>query len=252
MTSGSASAGASADVVLGTRSAIFAPAENLGLIVVDEEQEGSVPVGKRAPVRMPGRLPNTSAPGTSAALVLGSATPDGWSPPGAAEQGSYQKALLRRRYNGRPLPEVLDRGHDGRRSVSGNAGPDQQRAAAAGAGENLAAGRAEHPVSEPPGSSRYAAVRGVAATMCLVSPVAAWRMTYHSANGRLMCHYCGHSELAADTCPGLRRHRMKHVGAGTQQVEERAAGSVPGRRACCGWTQTPPPAVMTADSARPV
>ena len=52
-------------------------------------------------------------------------------------------------------------------------------------------------------------------------------MTYHSANGRLMCHYCGHSERAAETCP-LCGGRMKHVGAGTQKVEEELRERFPG------------------------
>ena len=52
-------------------------------------------------------------------------------------------------------------------------------------------------------------------------------LTYHSANGRLMCHYCGHSERSSDTCPvcgGI----MKHVGTGTQKVEEELHDLFPG------------------------
>ena len=55
--------------------------------------------------------------------------------------------------------------------------------------------------------------------VCPSVPGAALPLTYHSANGRLMCHYCGHSEPAPDTCPECGGW-MKHVGAGTQKVEE--------------------------------
>ena len=94
-----------ARVVLGTRSAVFAPLENLGLIVLDEEQEGSYQ--SENPPRYHTRdVAKYRCGRSNAVLVLGSATPSvetAW----AVEQGSYQKALLRRRYNENALPEVL-------------------------------------------------------------------------------------------------------------------------------------------------
>mgnify|MGYP000539107161 CR=1 FL=1 len=93
------------DVVLGTRSALFAPLKNLGLIIMDEEQEGSYQ-SENVPRYDAREVAKYLCVREKAALVFGSATPTvetAW----AAEQGSYQKALLRRRYNENALPEVL-------------------------------------------------------------------------------------------------------------------------------------------------
>ena len=156
------------DVVLGTRSALFAPLKNLGLIIMDEEQEGS-----------------------------------------------YQKALLRRRYNENALPEVLIA--DLRQEIlNGNPGlistPLRQELE-----KNLAAGEQSILFLNRRGSSRMLLCGECGyVPQC---PRCSTAMTYHSANGRLMCHYCGHSEPAADTCPECGGW-MKHVGAGTQKVEE--------------------------------
>lgn len=93
------------DVVLGTRSALFAPLKNLGLIIMDEEQEGSYQ-SENVPRYDAREVAKYLCVREKAALVFGSATPTvetAW----AAEQGNYQKALLRRRYNENALPEVL-------------------------------------------------------------------------------------------------------------------------------------------------
>ena len=149
-----------------------------------------------------------------AALVFGSATPTvetAW----AAEQGSYQKALLRRRYNENALPEVLIA--DLRQEIlNGNPGlistPLRQELE-----KNLAAGEQSILFLNRRGSSRMLLCGECGyVPQC---PRCSTAMTYHSANGRLMCHYCGHSEPAADTCPECGGW-MKHVGAGTQKVEE--------------------------------
>ena len=91
--------------MLGTRSALFAPLKNLGLIIMDEEQEGSYQ-SENVPRYDAREVAKYLCVREKAALVFGSATPTvetAW----AAEQGSYQKALLRRRYNENALPEVL-------------------------------------------------------------------------------------------------------------------------------------------------
>ena len=146
--------------------------------------------------------------------MFGSATPTvetAW----AAEQGSYQKALLRRRYNENALPEVLIA--DLRQEIlNGNPGlistPLRQELE-----KNLAAGEQSILFLNRRGSSRMLLCGECGyVPQC---PRCSTAMTYHSANGRLMCHYCGHSEPAADTCPECGGW-MKHVGAGTQKVEE--------------------------------
>ena len=201
------------DVVLGTRSALFAPLKNLGLIIMDEEQEGSYQ--SENVLRYDAReVAKYLCVREKAALVFGSATPTvetAW----AAEQGSYQKALLRRRYNENALPEVLIA--DLRQEIlNGNPGlistPLRQELE-----KNLAAGEQSILFLNRRGSSRMLLCGECGyVPQC---PRCSTAMTYHSANGRLMCHYCGHSEPAADTCPECGGW-MKHVGAGTQKVEE--------------------------------
>ena len=201
------------NVVLGTRSAIFAPLKNLGLIVMDEEQEGSYQ-SENAPRYDTREVAKYLCARESAALVLGSATPtveSAW----AAEQGTYQKALLRRRYNEGALPQVLIA--DMREEVrAGNPGlisaPLRQELE-----RNLAAGEQSILFLNRRGSSRYLQCGECGyVPQCPRCSVA---MTYHSANGRLMCHYCGHSQPVEETCPECGG-RMKHIGAGTQKVEE--------------------------------
>ena len=201
------------DVVLGTRSALFAPLKNLGLIIMDEEQEGSYQ-SENVPRYDAREVAKYLCVREKAALVFGSATPTvetAW----AAEQGSYQKALLRRRYNENALPEVLIA--DLRQEIlNGNPGLISTLLRQE-LEKNLAAGEQSILFLNRRGSSRMLLCGECGyVPQC---PRCSTAMTYHSANGRLMCHYCGHSEPAADTCPECGGW-MKHVGAGTQKVEE--------------------------------
>ena len=200
-------------VVLGTRSAIFAPLRNLGLVILDEEQEGSYQ--SENPPRYHARdIAKYLCARNRATLVLGSATPaveTAW----AAEEGVYHRAVLRRRYNDRTLPRVILA--DLRQEVrEGNPGL-VSGILRAELEQNLARGEQSILFLNRRGNSRY-----VLCGECghvPECPRCSVALTYHSANGRLMCHYCGHSERVYETCPvcgGI----MKHVGAGTQKVEE--------------------------------
>ena len=208
-------------VVLGTRSAIFAPLKNLGLVVLDEEQEGSYQ--SENPPRYHTRdVAKYLCARDSATLVLGSATPaveTAW----AAEQGSYHKVVLRHRYNEQSLPSVLVA--DLRQEIlDGNPGAvgGLLRAELA---ENLRRGEQSILFLNRRGSSRMLLCGECGhVPECPRCSVA---LTYHSANGRLMCHYCGHSEPARPTCP-VCGGVMKHVGVGTQKVEEELHALFPG------------------------
>jgi len=200
-------------VVLGTRSAVFSPLKNLGLLILDEEQEGSYQ--SENPPRYHTRdVAKFLCAREKAVLLLGSATPtveSAW----AAEEGTYHLFQLRRRYNAHALPQV--RIADLRQEIrAGNPGlisaPLRQELE-----ENLRRGEQSILFLNRRGSSRMLLCGECGhVPECPRCSVA---LTYHSANGRLMCHYCGHSERAPEACPvcgGI----MKHVGAGTQKVEE--------------------------------
>ena len=208
-------------VVLGTRSAIFAPLKNVGLIVLDEEQESSYQ--SENPPRYHTRdVAKYLCARDKSTLVLGSATPaveTAWN----AEHGIYHKALLRQRYNRQALPEVLVA--DLKQEIrAGNAGMVGQ-VLRTELEENLRRGEQSILLLNRRGSSRYLLCGECGhVPECPRCSVA---LTYHSANGRLMCHYCGHSERSSDTCPvcgGI----MKHVGTGTQKVEEELHDLFPG------------------------
>jgi len=200
-------------VVLGTRSAIFAPMKNLGLIILDEEQENSYQ--SENPPRYHTRdIAKYLCARDRAVLVLGSATPTvetAW----AAEQGNYRKALLRTRYNEQALPRVMIA--DLREEIrNGNPGMISEVLRQELA-ENLKRGEQSILFLNRRGSSRMLLCGECGhVPEC---PRCSVPMTYHSANGRLMCHYCGHSERSRDVCPECGG-MMKHVGAGTQKVEE--------------------------------
>ena len=200
-------------VVLGTRSAVFSPLKNLGLLILDEEQEGSYQ--SENPPRYHTRdVAKFLCAREKAVLLLGSATPtveSAW----AAEEGTYHLFQLRRRYNAHALPQV--RIADLRQEIrAGNPGlisaPLRQELE-----ENLRRGEQSILFLNRRGSSRMLLCGKCGhVPECPRCSVA---LTYHSANGRLMCHYCGHSERALEACPvcgGI----MKHVGTGTQKVEE--------------------------------
>lgn len=208
-------------VVLGTRSAIFAPLRNLGIIILDEEQEGSY--RSENPPRYDTRdVAKYLCARDGALLVLGSATPSvetAW----AAEKGNYYKARLTRRYNEQSLPQVLiaDLRQEIKAGNSGLIGSELRRELE----RNLEKGEQSILFLNRRGSSRMLLCGECGhVPEC---PRCSAPLTFHSANGRLMCHHCGHSQQNMEVCPvcgGI----MKHVGTGTQKVEEELADLFPG------------------------
>ena len=202
-----------AHIVLGTRSAVFAPLENLGLIVLDEEQESSYE-SENAPSYHARDIAKYSCVQEGARLLLGSATPTvetAWH----ARNGDYHLALLRKRYNQKQLPQVMIA--DLRQELrQGNMGVIS-RVLREELEKNIRAGEQSILFLNRRGSSRQLLCPECGyVPQC---PRCSVYLTYHSANERLMCHYCGHSEKAEARCPECGG-TMKHMGFGTQKVEE--------------------------------
>ena len=200
-------------VVLGTRSAVFSPLKNLGLIILDEEQESSYQ-SENAPRYHARDVAKFLCTQHKAVLLMGSATPDiqsAW----AAREGIYRSLFLRRRYNEQALPQVTIA--DLRQEIrNGNAGsisePLRQELEL-----NISRGEQSILFLNRRGSSRMLLCGECGyVPEC---PRCSVPLTYHSANGRLMCHYCGHSQRVVDHC-SLCGGQMKHIGTGTQKVEE--------------------------------
>ena len=202
-----------ATVVLGTRSAVFAPLEDLGLIIMDEEQESSYE-SERAPCYHARDIARYRSMTEGCHLVLGSATPTvetAW----YAKNGDYHLALLRERYNRRQLPEVIlaDMRQELRQgNLTAISQPLYQELKA-----NLERGEQSILFLNRRGSSRQLLCPNCSfVPQC---PRCSVYLTYHSANHRLMCHYCGYSERAPENCPACGTP-LRHIGFGTQRVEE--------------------------------
>jgi primosomal protein N' (replication factor Y) len=224
-----------APIVVGTRSAIFAPAPNLGLILVDEEhdqsykQEETPRYNARDVAVMRAKL-------AGAVVVMGSATPslESWQ---NAESGKYTRIELRDRVMNRPLPEVEL--VDMRREFQESARNDlfsrslvEQTKAALERGEQALI------LLNRRGYSFAVMCRSCGVKLecqnCAIS------LTHHKAQSdsnaealagqRLECHYCGYKRTVPARCPKCDSEHLFYLGAGSQQGEEKLAEIFPGAR----------------------
>lgn len=208
-----------ARVVVGTRSAVFAPCTP-GLIILDEEQEHSYK-SESAPRYDAKEVAIWRGAKEKALVVLGSATPSIESMY-RAKTGLYRLYTLRQRYNGRPLPEVeivdmreeLKLGNDTSLSI-----PLRQRIL-----ETRQAGKQTILLLNRRGNSR--ALVCIDCRQTPECPRCSVHLTYHSANSRLMCHYCGFSMAAPDRCPACGGP-LKAIGTGTQKVQQELTALFP-------------------------
>ena len=210
-----------ADVVLGTRSAVFAPVQDLGLLIVDEEQEHTYQ-SENAPRYHAREVAIYRGAQEHALTVLGSATPTVESMYRAVT-GAFGLCRMTERYNGRPLPpvEIVDMKRELR---EGNASIISEPLLLA-LRENLRLGQQSILYLNRRGTSRMlACVECGSVPMC---PGCSLPLTYHHANGRLMCHICGHSEPVPARCPVCGGH-LRQIGCGTQRVEEQLQNLLPG------------------------
>ena len=208
-----------ATVVVGTRSAVFAPCTP-GLIILDEEQEHSYK-SENSPRYSAKEVAIWRGAKESALVLLGSATPSIESMY-RAKSGVYRLYTLKERYNGKPLPEVeivdmreeMKMGNDLSLSVP-----------------------LRHAMIDARNADKQMILllnrRGNSRALVCVDcretpecPRCDLRMTYHSANKRLMCHYCGFSQAAPERCPSCGGP-MKTIGTGTQKVQAELSALLP-------------------------
>lgn len=214
-----------ARVVVGTRSAVFAPLERPALIVVDEEQD---PAYKQEETpRYHGRdTAIMRARLESAVALLGSATPalETYS---HAQSGKYRLLTLGARVEDRPLArvEVVDLREDFRRSHRADPLSERLRGAIAGC---LAGGAQALVLLNRRGYSRFLLCRScgaaVGCTNCSIS------LSYHKRRDRLLCHYCGYAVRVPKRCPKCAGEYLYYVGEGAEQVEERLREAFPAAR----------------------
>lgn len=226
--------GGEAPVVVGTRSAIFAPAPNLGLILVDEEhdqsykQEETPRYNARDVAVMRAKL-------TGAVVVLGSATPslESWQ---NTVQGKYTRIAMNDRVMNRPLPEVEL--IDMRREFQ-ETGQDQLFSRSLVDQTRQALERGEQAIILLNRRGYSFAVICRACGKKLECQNCAIALTHHKPSGddviaragqRLECHYCGFKRTVPAKCPECESEHLYYLGAGSQQGEERLGEIFPGAR----------------------
>ena len=201
------------DVVVGTRSAVFAPLRRLGILVVDEEQEGSYK-SENAPRYHARDIAKYRCAASGALLLLGSATPSVESMY-EARSGKYTLVRMDSRFNTHPLPEVQI--VDLKAELKAGNGSPLSRALCAEIRQNLERGEQTILFLNRRGASSM-----VTCPTCgyvYECPRCSARLTYHMANRRMMCHYCGHSQPADRQCPSCGG-TLSFAGLGTQRVVE--------------------------------
>lgn len=212
-----------ARIVIGTRSAVFAPLDNIGLIIIDEEQEHTYK-SEQTPRYNAKSVARFRTAWHGGLTLLASATPSVESF-AAAKSGKYAFYELKNRYGDAVLPQVVT--VDLRNEQQGE-NHELSRELIKELNKNKADGKQSIVLINRRGYNTF-----VSCTSCgevVTCPNCSISMTYHSANGRLMCHYCGYSVSFTQECPSCHKPALRYAGFGTQRIEDEIEKAVPGAR----------------------
>lgn len=203
-----------ADIVIGTRSAVFAPLDNIGIIIMDEEGERSYK-SDSAPRYSTCDVAKQRCGHHKSVLLLASATPSVESRY-LAEKGVYTLLEMKSRYHGNILPavEIVDMNLercDGNKSEFSRKLIDEI---------NLNLQRGEQTILLLNRRGYHTIISCCDCSSPIYCPNCSVPLTYHKANGHTMCHYCGYSCEPPKICPECGSERLKNMGFGTQKLEE--------------------------------
>jgi primosomal protein N' (replication factor Y) len=213
-----------ASIAVGTRSAVFAPLDNIGLIIMDEEQESTYK--SEASPRFHARdVAKYRCAYHKALLVLSSATPSVESYY-HAQKGRYTLNTLPSRYGKAELPqvEIVDMNEElehGNRSIFSSKLQEALQ-------KNLEEGKQSILLLNRRGFNTFVSCR--ACGHVLTCPNCSITLTYHAANNRLMCHYCGFSIPFTKECPTCHEEQVHYTGFGTQRAQQQLAELFPQAR----------------------
>ncbi|MDD7515987.1 primosomal protein N' [Ruminococcus flavefaciens] len=213
-----------ADIVIGTRSAVFAPLSNIGLIIIDEEGERSYK-SDSSPRYTTHDIAKQRCAYHNSALLLASATPSIESYY-LAEKGAYRLLEMKERYQNSPLPEVsiidmnLEREAGNRTEFS--------RRLAEEISLNLKNG--EQSILLLNRRGYHTIISCCDCYQPLYCPNCSIPLTYHKKNNKLMCHYCGYVSDPVEECPSCGSKHLKNMGFGTQKLEEELSTFFPTAR----------------------
>ena len=204
-----------AAVVVGTRSGVFAPVRNLGLIVVDEEHDGSYK--QEETPRYNGRdVAIVRAQAAGACVVLGSATPSLESRYNA-ERGKYTLLELPGRIEARPMPQVelIDMRQE---FLETRKQATFSRRLLEAIAQRLENGEQTIVLLNRRGFSSFVACRACGERVQCIN--CSLTLTYHQRDRRLLCHYCGYAEKVPSVCPKCQSEHIYFLGVGSEKVEE--------------------------------
>ncbi len=216
------------DVVIGPRSALFAPVPNLGLIIIDEEHEWTYKQEDKSPRYHARDVAIELAQLSDAVVILGSATPDIGSFH-KAQQGEYRLVELKERITPRgysPLPEVKI--VDLREELKAGNTSLLSRPLLAAMKETLAQGQQIILFLNRRGTATFVRCRNCG--FVFRCPRCSIALTYHSAERELICHRCRYSITVPQSCPRCYRRNLRFLGIGTQRIEEEARHFFPEAR----------------------
>ena len=212
-----------ADIVVGTRSAIFSPLENIGLIIIDEEQEHTYR-SESAPRYSAHEMARQRAAENGALLLLASATPSTESFY-AAQHGRTQLVRLTQRYGGNPLPKVQI--VDMRAELASGNPREISLAMEDAIRRNLDAGKQTILLLNRRGYQTMAQCEDCREVLkCQKCSVP---MVYHKSAHKVLCHYCGSQMEPPTVCPTCGG-KLQYRGFGTQKAEEELAKLFPDAR----------------------
>lgn len=213
-----------AQVVVGARSAIFAPLQNIGVIIMDEEHETSYKQDE-TPRYHAREVAKWRAERHHAPLILGSATPS-LETRARAEKGVYQRLELPSRINNQPLPEVkiVDMREELKKHTESNFSTELI--------EQLQQRMDRHEQSilmlNKRGYSSFVLCRDCG--FVLQCPNCDISLTLHMDTHTMKCHYCGHEEAIPKICPNCQSSKIRYYGTGTQKVEQELSEKLPAAR----------------------
>ena len=214
-----------ARVVVGTRSSVFAPMPELGLIIVDEEHDGSYK--QEETPRYNGRdVAVVRAQQIGATVVLGSATPS-METRHNADRGKYQRLLLPERIEQRPMPqvEIVDLRQE---FLETKKNALFSRRLVEAVREKLSLGEQSMLLMNRRGFSSFVACRSCGYKVeCINCSVT---LTFHRRDRRLLCHYCGYSEKVPQVCVKCESEHIQFIGSGSEKIEEELREAFPEAR----------------------
>ena len=214
-----------ASVVVATRSGVFAPVQNLGLIIVDEEHAGSYK--QQETPRYHGRdVAVVRARNENAVIVLGSATPS-LETRYNAERGKYTRLSLPGRIERRPMPRVsvIDMRHE---FLETRKQATFSRALIDAVTERLENGEQTMLLLNRRGFSSFVACRACGERLQCVN--CSVTLTYHKRDRRMLCHYCNYATPVPERCPKCASDYLQFIGVGSERLEQELGAFFPKAR----------------------